>query len=447
MLLIYSVYSKESGTDYLALNKVNLIADLVKKKPVPVKKPRAAVPQAATAVAQRSRDTAQGARDVDMYLLAHRYTYFYTDTSRAPFPALMHKLYAIKKGEKRKVRIAWLGDSMIEADLLTQTFRKRMQQQFGGCGAGFVPVKSVSAANRLTVKTATRGEWTDEHFKTESRRAPLHLSGHAFFAAGAGISMTDQTITDTTQQVQKSLLCGYAADGFNVVVNGVERHYNAPQPFNRIEMAAGNGKGVNVDFGTTSLPVYGVSFEGASGVVVDNFSFRGISGIELKTLETDFLKSVDSQRYYDLVVLEYGINVLYKKEDTEYAYYGKLMNKVLARLRAAMPNTAFLIIGTSDRAFMYDDGVWRSAIGMDSLVGLQARLAYANNMAFYNMYGNMGGEGTIVSWATATPPLANVDYVHPNWSGAAKLGNMLFDDFMQEYYRAAAYEAAHSANQ
>lgn len=43
-------------------------------------------------------------------------------------PSLMEKLHRLKKGEKVKIRIAYLGDSMIEGDLMTQTLRLLLQK-------------------------------------------------------------------------------------------------------------------------------------------------------------------------------------------------------------------------------------------------------------------------------------------------------------------------------
>ena len=37
----------------------------------------------------------------------------------------------------RPVRIAYFGDSFIEADILTADLREMLQQKYGGCGVGF----------------------------------------------------------------------------------------------------------------------------------------------------------------------------------------------------------------------------------------------------------------------------------------------------------------------
>src|SRR6202012_2908049 len=113
--------------------------------------------------------------------------------------------------------------------------------------------------------------------------------------------------------------------------------------------------------------------------------------------DTNFLKAIQQQNGYDLVILEYGVNVLYQPDNTNFSWHKRNMEKVLARLHAAMPTAQFLVISTSDRAFRYPDGN-RTAVGIDNLVKTQAELAFDNNMSFYNMYKSMGGAGTIVRW-------------------------------------------------
>lgn len=51
----------------------------------------------------------------------------------------------------RPVRIAYFGDSFIEADILTGDLREMLQKRFGGCGVGYVPITTQIAGFRPTV--------------------------------------------------------------------------------------------------------------------------------------------------------------------------------------------------------------------------------------------------------------------------------------------------------
>jgi lysophospholipase L1-like esterase len=187
-----------------------------------------------------------------------------------------------------------------------------------------------------------------------------------------------------------------------------------------------------VQFGVQKFPIYGISFESETGIIVDNFSFRGISGIEYKSIDTSFLKQIQSENPYDLIVLQFGINVLYKPETTDFNFYAKLFEPVLNKFKKCFPGAEILVIGSTDRAFRYSD-VYSTAIGIDSLIKLQASMAFKNDANFYNQYATMGGKNTLVNWVEQNPPLANKDYIHPNAKGAEILGKSLFNAVMKEY--------------
>ncbi|MCE3023810.1 hypothetical protein N4T42_04430 [Riemerella anatipestifer] len=171
-----------------------------------------------------------------------------------------------------------------------------------------------------------------------------------------------------------------------------------------------------------------------NGVFVDNFSFRGITGIELGKIDKEIYNAVQKNNPYDLVILQYGVNLMFRPKDTNYEYYEKMMSPVLEKLKKEMSNTEFLLIGSADRAFRYN-GEYKTAVGLPNLLKLQAELALKYNMAFYNNFATMGGENSIVKWANATPPLANKDYIHPNAKGAEVLGQKLYDAIIKDYQK------------
>ena len=57
----------------------------------------------------------------------------------------------------RPVRIAYFGDSFIEADILTADLREMLQQKYGGCGVGFVTITSMTSGFRPTVRHSFSG--------------------------------------------------------------------------------------------------------------------------------------------------------------------------------------------------------------------------------------------------------------------------------------------------
>jgi hypothetical protein len=134
-------------------------------------------------------------------------------------------------------------------------------------------------------------------------------------------------------------------------------------------------------------------------------------------------------------VVQYGVNLLFKPNDTNYDYYYEKMQPVIQKLKKNMPNTEFLLLSCSDRAFNYE-GEWKTAIGIDSLINTQAKLAYENDIAFYNFHESMGGNGAIIKWADSALPLANKDYIHFNFRGANAAAKIIFKALMNDYHKA-----------
>ena len=108
------------------------------------------------------------------------------------------------------------------------------------------------------------------------------------------------------------------------------------------------------------------------------------------------------------------------------------MKPVLRKIQHCFPNSELLVISTADRAFRYD-GEYKTAIGIDSLIRTQAQVAYETGCEFYNQYASMGGANTIVEWGKQKPPMANKDFIHPNFRGAEILGQYLFEAVMRDY--------------
>ena len=301
---------------------------------------------------------------------------------------------------------------------------------------GFVPATSVTAPFRNTVVHKWKGDWKEENFKTSELTQPLFLSGHTFFTSNGELILTDKTVPDTNQILEKSLICGEVVGNVDVLVNGTMHHYKATKRVNRLLLDSTNRHNIDVQVTDSKLPVYGISIEPHSGIIVDNFSFRGITGLELAKLDSAMLRQLETENGYDLVILEYGANLMFRPDDVDYSWYRKHIINVVAKLQKAMPHTEFLVISTADRAFNYNNQ-WRTATGIDNLVKTQAELAYRSDAAFYNMYKSMGGAGTIVHWADSSPALANKDYIHPNFLGADLLGNMLYEAFMKDFKKAS----------
>jgi len=427
LYLSVSVLSEVFSYSWEPFDRINLISDIFKTRKISNNFAATASQKKDSLIAIKSRDSSSMQTNFDLYKKPQLITNFQNGNTSA-LPSFMEKLERLKKGEKIKIRIAYFGDSMIEGDLLTQTLRALLQAEYGGSGVGYLPIFSATSGFRQTAITSGTN-WEDINFMTKGAKNQ-YLSGH-YFSGSGNASFADNTIKTVGIPIEKSLIYGKLKSG-TINFNGNTVKLNSDALVNRFILSDDSSIKMKISATDSTSVFYGVSFESTNGIFVDNFSFRGITGIELNKLSEDFMKSIQEANHYDLIVLQYGVNLLWKPNDTNYDYYAKTMTPILKKMKSAFSDSDFLIISSADRAFKYD-GVFKTAVGLPNLLETQALLAFDNNIAFYNQFETMGGNNSIVKWAEENPPLANKDYIHPNHKGAEILAKKLFEAFQNDY--------------
>lgn len=371
------------------------------------------------------------ARQLQHFNVANRLTNFSADTNAIVLDNFIKKLIALRKNKKGKIRIAYLGDSMIEGDLVSQTLRKYLQQNYGGNGVGFVPITSAVAGFRQSVKHTFTANWKESNFKNKFSAVPLYLSGKTFFATGYNrVDVEDKTITAAIK-TSKYLLCGYKPNSGQIAVNSIFYAIKPTAVFNRILIDSSSKSAIKLEASDAALPFYGLSFETNDGVIVDNFSFRGLGGFEFAGIDSSFLTQVNNTQPYDLIIMQYGVNLLNHPNNNSFGWYQKAMTACIKKMKSCFKNADFLLISSADKSFKYSNGT-HTAIGMDSLIATQERIAFENKIAFFNTYSSMGGYNSMVNWANGNPQLAAKDYTHLNAKGAEVLGTGIFNALMYE---------------
>lgn len=332
----------------------------------------------------------------------------------------------------RPVRIAVLGDSYIEGDIFTADLRELLQHHYGGCGVGFVPTSSQNPGFRRSVRHWARG-WT-EHSANEAQgysHTWSNLTGH-YFTAGRGsfvelIGVENYLSLLDTCTTSSFFFAGTGSASVRASVNGDAEQYFTASASDNVGMLTVNGRmgrvRWTVDGPTSGMVFLGASMEDEQGVVVDNFALRSASGLHLGHISEKMLADLDKVRHYDLVVIMYGLNVA-GKQSSEFSSYRQQMTQAIEHMKAAMPETGFLIVSVGDRE-QKTAGGYRTLRGVLSLINVQQQIAYDTHIAFWNLYTAMGGEGSIVRMVQNHE--ANLDYTHINFRGGHRLARLLYD--------------------
>lgn len=354
----------------------------------------------------------------------------YADDTTANMQAFYNKLAALKTS-KGKVRIAYFGDSYIEADYITGQLRSKLQQLYGGNGPGFIPMQSVVAGEYISLKFGSATSWTDYNYHNNTPKNALGLSGHVYYSTGNSSSQYAALKGNTFNQVY--LYTGQTPAAANVTVekDGVEETITVNNSDYINSTPLNNGAAVSklsVHCTNTSLPVYGISMEDSTGVYIDNYGFRGNTGALTLQLQPQVLEGFQQHFKYDLIVLHYGLNVV-SHNDTNYAWYVRSMAKLVEKVKANFPGVPVLMVSTSDVAYN-EAGVYITDPVVPVLVATQQNIARTNKTAFFNLYYAMGGEGTIANWVQGDTTYAYKDYMHVNERGANKVAGIFLDKLL-----------------
>jgi len=345
------------------------------------------------------------------------------------------KLFELEDTKKGSVRIAYFGDSMIEGDLIVYDLRRNYQRKFGGQGVGFVPLSSLSSHLGGSVKYEYSPEWVTY---SALKKSPALFGINCFVSVvGAQASAWTYYRSGFLPLVNPTLYYGLSDNGearMTVTVDGAVSDTVQLKPVGNLNKRtlASMPRELRIQVESAqSVPFYGVNFSGANGVNIDDFALRGSSGLPLASLSTGLMNAFQREFGYDLLVLQFGANVL-QSNVTKYKWYEDKMTKVVNHLKKCFPGADILIISQADKATKYGTEM-KTDTTLTALLKAQERYARNTGAAFINLFQLMGGEGKMLEWANAKPSLAAPDYTHFNSAGAKKIAGLIYARLDREY--------------
>lgn len=344
--------------------------------------------------------------------------------------AFYKALTEAKKAE-RPVRIAYYGDSFIGGDIVTSDLREFLQKEFGGEGAGAIDL--VQAYSRATVNQKSNGLTSHVPTKRQDFKNDLQSMDNIYATSDETASAT-QTGTKTehgtfTEKWSNSLLYFRPINGATVrcKIDGHEAQEVYSGKSDKLQTVNMEGDTHSVEWSFTGKGnvFYFASNEGKNGIVLDNFGIVSVQGTHLKTIPQSTLEEFAAVRPYDLIIMQYGLNVASPDEKDNYKYYAKGMSEVIANFHKAWPNAAIMLISMNDRCKGQKNGKPITMKGVEELVLVQRDIAKRNKIAFWNMFTAMGGNGSM--GRLASEGLAEKDYIHMNYKGGKAIAKLLYD--------------------
>ena len=351
---------------------------------------------------------------------------------------------------KRPVRVGFLGDSFIEGDIFCGDLREKLQTKYGGKGVGMMPLGSNTSSFRQTVIHRFSGWESHSLVDTNNpkRYDLLGIGGTAFIPVNdanvyyAGVKKIANLDTCNRVSLFYSLPSGKSYISYSLN-KGVRESVtlNASTGVQRLDLPLQKIGEVAISFqANPRLVLYGVSLEDTTGILVDNFSLRGNSGYPLRSIPEKTLRDMDSLTHYDLIILQYGLNVMEAKK-TNFSGVKNEMVKTVKYFQNCFPSSSFLLIGVPDRSTK-KNGEYVSMSSIPYLIAAQKEICAETGIVFWDLFEAMGGENSMVSFVNDKPPKANKDYTHLTFKGGEYLGDILYQTIVyqkERYEKKKAY--------
>lgn len=333
----------------------------------------------------------------------------------------------------RTVRIAFLGDSFIEGDILTCNLREHLQSDFGGGGVGFVPCQLPFKIYRRTASVSSSLCKSYGILKVKSAPESLKdkfLATGYLSTAGKGAVM-EWKCGDNFSHLKDNDLCRivFLSQGdsrLEVVLDGGERFTYDVQGSESFRQIVLNRHAVTVELKVLagSIVIYGAGFESSSGVLVDNLSVRSNNGGALFNVSAPLNRQFASMMDYDIVVLQYGLNIMLPDKQN-YSKYQKQLEDMIEYARAIFPESLIVVMGVTDRGILREGETEYSSIrSADALTRHQKAAADNKSVLFWDTWSEMnalGGLDTFVQrgWVAT-------DQTHFTYAGGAVLAGRMY---------------------
>ncbi|MCL2132612.1 MAG: GDSL-type esterase/lipase family protein [Lentimicrobiaceae bacterium] len=367
-----------------------------------------------------------------LHFPANDYTFFDN------FFAQLEQAYS----QPQAIHVLHYGDSQIEMDRISKTFRQRLQEQFGGEGAGIVP--AIQVISSVSVSQSYSGDLMRYivYGDTSQKRAPhrrygilasfSQLNGLATITLGA---RNDKRTHQGVRQFSRvTLIFGNNSANFSATCN------------KQTKTLKDSKLGVNVftwDFAqpiartTISLQgtaeIYGISMEGKSGVTVDNVPLRGCSGTIFTGIDAQNLTQCYNLANVKLIIMQFGGNFMPGvNSDNMVKYCAERIGKQIQYLQKLNPSAKILFIGPSDMSKTIK-GKLQTYTYLPAMNEAFKQTVLENGAAYWDMFNVMGGENSMIAWVKHTPALAGGDYIHFTEAGAEKIATTLSDAFFVHY--------------
>jgi lysophospholipase L1-like esterase len=352
------------------------------------------------------------------------------------------KLYQLKNGKKGTVNIVHIGDSHIQADLLTHTARQLIQKEFGNAGRGFIfPGRLARTNEPQNIHSSSNAVWDAKRIVFTDQLLPIGLGASTVRTKQPGAKFVLRTADSPGLDYSFiNVMLFYQKDvaGFNLILmdsTGSQLAYAGPytnEVYPNYSAVTLPYKVHQVEFQTVQptnkqdqFTLFGISVSnGNPGILYHSI---GGNGAKFKHyLAAQFFVEQTKALNPDLIIISLGTN-----EANEYPYIDKQFTEqaetFVSKLKQSNPDAVVVITTPAD---FYRKRTRRNA-GVEQIHTQLVQLAEKKSLACWDLYMAGGGKHSADQWKKNN--LMQKDGVHFTKAGYELQGNMLYQALMNGY--------------
>lgn len=355
-----------------------------------------------------------------------------------PFLEKLHQLQVTGQGV---VNIVHIGDSHIQADMMTSIIRRNLHRHFGNAGRGLVVPLRVARTNEPSnYRTASRSSWRSKRCVFPDQPLPIGIGGVTIETTKADanleIAMNDLWLDYSFNAV--TLFYEKDSRSFDFTIHdeagkklgAISGTDSDSLPYRtRVEWShpvkAIDIRNRKKKDGQSRAIIYGAVLENSkSGVLYHTI---GVNGARFKHYNAArrFAPHAAALKP-DLFIISLGTN-----ESIDYPNIDKTLpsqiDTFLSSLRAQCPDAVFILVTPQDVFRMKN----KSNPGIREVRDNIIQYAVDNGLAFYDQYRAMGGDDSAQAWTENA--LLSPDGVHLTRDGYEYQGNLFYHALIKSY--------------
>lgn len=355
------------------------------------------------------------------------------------------ELYKLKRDHKGVVKAVHIGDSHIQADMMTSHLRRGCQQYFGNAGRGIVfPYQLAKSNGPSDVTSSSDVTWQYNRLSHPENPIQTGICGFGIHSSStqANVKMRLKPVDSVPQYFnrvtfftgkEKTCYKLTAGTGGEPVATGFDSNtdsalvYDLPAPASELELTGCGGGQRNGDFS-----LYGVSMErtdspgmlyhtiGVNGAQYDQYTRVDLFWEQLRVLQGG------------LFIVSMGTNEAQNQRLSADSFYARC-DSFLARVRSVNP-TAMLLITTP--AGSYYKAKAPNAV-LPLVTSTLIQFCKDRDLAYWDLYTITGGKTGTVQWKKNN--LLARDLVHYSAAGYTLQGQLLLEAIAHAYNQYVAH--------